>query len=348
MVFAATPAEAINMRGLTVDTVVIFHPSITASAGAATHYDVTIYNSDRSDNVTIKGYEGGKALRSEVQGAIVSLFGSEEVERTTTMDVTAYTLVGGLAVTNMQEHLPLTVTPKYMALPEPWYILGNCIGVGTWNNRITPAAFSGLYKANVLMFPNPHNYEQLIYAGYFPDNAEFVVNLEPGNNNKFIGKISDEECGLIEDPEISYTNGAYHIGVPEAGYYEVAVNVETYNLTLTKITKLVNVYDAINMPGTYQGWDVNSNPMAAITKASVGENHDWMADVTFDADADVSLDDPEGIKFAANNSWTVNWGGSLFPSGKGIANGGNIPYKKGNYKVFFNDLLEVYYFKAVD
>jgi len=42
------------------------------------------------------------------------------------------------------------------------------------------------------------------------------------------------------------------------------------------------------------------------------------------------------VKFRLDHDWTTNWGGSTFPSGTGILNGGNIPTVAGTYDITFN------------
>jgi hypothetical protein len=42
------------------------------------------------------------------------------------------------------------------------------------------------------------------------------------------------------------------------------------------------------------------------------------------------------MKFRKDNSWDVSWGGTTFPSGEAIPNGGNIPLTSGFYNVAFN------------
>jgi hypothetical protein len=41
-------------------------------------------------------------------------------------------------------------------------------------------------------------------------------------------------------------------------------------------------------------------------------------------------------KFRADDAWTVNWGGSTFPSGKGTQDGPNIATQSGSYFITFN------------
>ena len=43
-----------------------------------------------------------------------------------------------------------------------------------------------------------------------------------------------------------------------------------------------------------------------------------------------------GVKFRRDGAWTINWGGSTFPSGTGIQNGPNIPTVAGTYDVTIN------------
>ena len=51
-----------------------------------------------------------------------------------------------------------------------------------------------------------------------------------------------------------------------------------------------------------------------------------------------------GIKFRANNAWTINWGNAAFPSGTGTQNGANILCAAGTYDVTFNSTTGVYAF----
>ena len=43
-----------------------------------------------------------------------------------------------------------------------------------------------------------------------------------------------------------------------------------------------------------------------------------------------------GVKFRRDGAWTINWGGSTFPSGTGVQNGPNIPTVAGTYDVTIN------------
>ena len=63
--------------------------------------------------------------------------------------------------------------------------------------------------------------------------------------------------------------------------------------------------------------------------------------------ADAVYESNAELKFA-NGSWDVNWGATAFPLGYGTNGGPNIPVKAGAYRVYFNDCLGLYYFKATE
>jgi hypothetical protein len=54
-----------------------------------------------------------------------------------------------------------------------------------------------------------------------------------------------------------------------------------------------------------------------------------------------------GIKFRANNAWTINWGDVAFPSGTGSQGGANIRCIAGTYDVTFNSTTGAYNFSEV-
>lgn len=53
------------------------------------------------------------------------------------------------------------------------------------------------------------------------------------------------------------------------------------------------------------------------------------------------------VKFRADNSWTVNWGGPDFPSGTAVQDGVEIPVPAGEYKVTFNSTTGAYNFEEI-
>ena len=207
--------------------------------------------------------------------------------------------------------------------PDLWYLVGSCIGNGSWVNE---AGNVGI--ALIPMYPKTDNYNINTYVGYFPAGQGFKLIHTPGN--------WDEQWGQKDGIFVKNDGGSGDITVPEDGYYEITYDMQADALTIMKYAGTVAVYSQIGMPGGYQGWDTGSNLMDPMS--TVVENHDWIIKgVTYDATE---------LKFAADNSWDVNWGGAAFPLGLGEHNGPNIPVEAGTYDVIFNDILGEYYFIA--
>lgn len=207
--------------------------------------------------------------------------------------------------------------------PDLWYLVGSCIGNGSWGND---AGNVGI--ALIPMYPKTDNYNINTYVGFFPAGQGFKLIHTPGS--------WDEQWGQRDGVFVKNDGGSSDITVPEDGYYEITYDMQADALTIMKYTGTVAVYGQIAMPGGYQGWDTGSNLMDPMS--TVVENHDWIIKgATYDATE---------LKFAADGSWDINWGGATFPLGLGEQNGPNIPVEAGTYDVIFNDILGEYYFIA--
>ena len=53
------------------------------------------------------------------------------------------------------------------------------------------------------------------------------------------------------------------------------------------------------------------------------------------------------LKFRANDSWDVNWGGSTFPNGTAVMEGPDIPVTAGEYNIYFNSFTGAYNFVQI-
>lgn len=234
------------------------------------------------------------------------------------------------------------VIPYYVELKDApivlWYLVGNCIGDGTWTN-----AADAIGKSLIPLLPDPNaEFNKadgtgiIVYAGYFPAGGQFKLIQIPGNWDIQMNytNVSNPDASLVSDED----GDNHNIGIVKEGYYTITVNTTENTITIAPFDGTPTEYGMITMPGTYQGWDPAANAMNPMAGAHVNE---WWADVTFDADAVVA--DDQGVKFA-NGSWDVNWGSEAFPYGIGTQGGKNIRYKKGTYRVYFNDLLGIYYF----
>ena len=298
-------------------------------------------------------YTSGKnvELNAEtIDRMLIQLNGWDEASKVPSLVDLSFRVKAAIRDASFREYYPIysnvvtmKAVPYFMELkvadPEIWYLTGACIADGSWSN-----SESAIGKGMTPMFIKAgFEYDkktgkgEIEYAGYFPDGANFKIIAPEGLSNWNYGMCSGNEEGGQVYREAGDDPG--NIVVNEGGYYKITLNTATHIMTWEKI-KALGTFTQIAMPGDYQGWDVNSNLMTALTTAT--ENHDWVADVTFDSDPS----DGGGVKFAADGSWDVNWGATAFPYGTGTQGGPNIWYAAGSYKVFFNDLLGSYMFMA--
>lgn len=234
----------------------------------------------------------------------------------------------------------LDVNPYYVDLStevsdeiQLWYLIGACIGDGSWGNSADGVGVSiipmyPVYKDDGSVVPG-----EIQYVGYFPADQGFKLIQVPGS--------WDAQWGQGDAGYVKNDGGSSDIKLPADGYYMIHLNTATDELTIEPYVLAVGVYNQIAMPGSYQpgdGWDVNSDLMNMMSTSV--ENHDWyLMQVTYSADCK--------LKFAANGSWDVNWGGTGFPHGLGTQGGPDIPVPAGTYHVYFNDIMGTYNFVAV-
>lgn len=128
----------------------------------------------------------------------------------------------------------------------------------------------------------------------------------------------------------AFRNGA---NIPvAAGEYEVTFNDFTNQYFFRNLNPVTYATVGIIGSATSRGWDA-STPMNAGTSG-------W--------NLTTYLTTGE-LKFRANDSWDVNWGGSDFPSGTAVRNGSNIQINEtGYYTIHFNDQANTYSFTKLN
>lgn len=237
----------------------------------------------------------------------------------------------------------IVVRPYYVELrdadPVIYYLIGNCIGNAGWSN-----SQDGIGVSMIPMFTIAgETYDKVTgkgkieYAGYFPDNSEFKIIFTPGNWDYGI-------CGNGQDLGTTVRNGGNDPGnilIANAGYYHILVNTVDNSCVITKMTDMPTEYRSMLMAGNFNGW-TNTTPMAKFTTHSAAHpNHDWVHNLSVAENGECKF-----VTSIIDGNWGDNWGSKDFPFGTGVAGGSNIPYKAGNYQVFFNDILKSYSFVA--
>lgn len=141
----------------------------------------------------------------------------------------------------------------------------------------------------------------------------------------------DVNWGGNDFPSGTAVRNGPNIPIASSGYYTIQFNDLASTYAISKLTPVT--YAAVGIIGTAtsNGWDA-STPMEVQP-----DGHTWKL-------TNIQLFSGEA-KFRANNSWTVNWGATSFPSGTGTQDGPNIPVPGGSYTITFNDVTREYVFE---
>lgn len=236
----------------------------------------------------------------------------------------------------------MSVAPYYMvlqdALPELWYLVGGCIGDGSWNNTADGVG-TGLIPMSVVKdceYDKKTGAGLVTYTGYFPENGEFKIVKTPGDWDHYVF------CGGSSVGTTSLRNGGDdpgNIKLGKAGYYTITIDGVALTCTIEEAEKTPKVYDGMCITGDFAGdtWpDVAMTP-ACTAEAVKDHNHIW----TYTLETSGS-----GVKFKIPGSWDTNWGSDEFPYAVGTNGGANIPVVAGKYLVVFNDIEGSYLFIA--
>ena len=225
----------------------------------------------------------------------------------------------------------LNVVPYFINLtPTLWYMVGNNIGTAAWSN-----AADGVGKGLVPLLPSSTEEGVITHTGFFSAGTQFKFVLTPGKWDDQLNftDVDSPDAGIVSDED----GDNHNIGIKADGYYTISVNTATKKVTVKAYEETVKTFSSMAMPGTQNGWDVNSDVMTACETLN-GENHLWTAQFEVSEDGEV--------KFAADGAWNDNWGAADFPYGTGTNGGDNIPFVAGSYTVFLNDITGQYYFIA--
>ncbi|MBB1550903.1 MAG: SusE domain-containing protein [Prevotella sp.] len=243
--------------------------------------------------------------------------------------------------TILSNTVTVNVAPYYVELkdaaPVEWYLVGSCIGNGTWaNNGMANVGQSlmPLYMIDGQEYDRKTGTGKISYTGFFPAGGQFKLIKEPGSwgtqidYDKFTNVNGNSNFDKSSDGNVI---------IQTAGYYTVTVDTKASTASITPYTGSTTQYAAVFLAGDHNSWNATSGGMDAISTYTGAENHNWTTTVTFNADGEFKFSDG-----------TLYWGGIDFPYGTASTTGGKIKYSAGTYTVFFNDITGQYYFIAAD
>lgn len=267
---------------------------------------------------------------------------SDAVPASQEIKVRAMAMLSG-AETIYSNVVTIKTIPYYVELkdaaPVLWYLVGSCIGDGSWSNGADKIG-TGLIPLMTIAgeeYDKATGTGKISYTGFFPAGGQFKLIQVPGSwdAQKNIDSFVGIDATLFEgnsDGNVCIKDGA-------AGYYTVTLDTKSGDIAIAPYTTTTpRLFSSIAMPGGHNGWDAAGNTMSATFTYDGAENHLWTAQLTLEADNE--------LKFAADGAWDFNWGATEFPYGAGTQNGANIPAKAGNYTVFLNDITGQYMFIA--
>lgn len=231
----------------------------------------------------------------------------------------------------------VNVAPYYVELkdaaPLEWYLVGSCIGDGTWNNSSEKDVYKSLiplYMIDGQEYDKKTGTGKISYTDYFPEGGKFKVILTPGKWNP---QIAYSNFNGIKADSNYETDDDGNVVVKNAGYYTVTVDTKAGTATIEKYTKSVNKYANIFLAGQYNSWNTTEDAMSPVSSYTGAENHNWIKTVTFS--------EAGTFKFTDATTW---WGGAAFPYGTANTSAGDNKYAAGTYKAYFNDITGQYYF----
>ena len=143
---------------------------------------------------------------------------------------------------------------------------------------------------------------------------------------------------------INWGGGIFPIGTAFRNGNNIATTAGEYSVTFNDVTgdfAFINLnpilYQTVGIIGTatQYGW-VISTPMKRI---SSGDPNNWTLTKFLQSGE---------LKFRADDSWEVNWGGTEFPEGFGYQDGPNLQITESSYyHITFNDLTGAYRFNKL-
>lgn len=170
-------------------------------------------------------------------------------------------------------------------------------------------------------------YKDTSTHGYF-----LLINLAVGECKFRKDDAWTRNWGAPDFPTgIGVQNGP-NIPIAKAGKYMITFDTLSgaYNFT----EKVDFEYISVIGDATPGGWDTDTD----LTQKNSNPD-EWTGDVQLTNGF---------VKFRANHAWTLNWGGTTFPTGTGVPGGDNIAVTEGTYRITFNTASLAYNFQLLE
>lgn len=298
----------------------VSYKEAAADESGATVADYYEFDPVIATSASVSGEDVAKAV------CVLGQWEENEVPETQAVHIRVKSILNG-AENVFSNEVVFTAVPYYVALsaagPQIWYLIGSCVGDGSWGSgigtQVTP-----MFTKQGESYDAVDGAGVITWTGYLT-TAGFKLVKVPG--------AWDDQWGQGADGYVKNDGGSGNIVVPADGYYTIELDTKKDILTIEPYDGDPEIFGEIFITGGFDDWAVSTllNPVHTYDGAI---NHDWYYVL--------DCEDTE-IKFTIEG-WGTNWGAETFPYGYGQNNGPNIPVVAGSYIVVFNDITGAYTF----
>lgn len=225
-------------------------------------------------------------------------------------------------------------------------------GIGVQNGPNIPIPTGGTYEITFNKATGAYHFEALVTIasvgiigdatpGGWATPTEMTQSLSDGNVWTLTAPLTDGGLMFsINNGEVIFGGSTFPTGIAVENGDTIPVTGGTWQIEFNTATgeysfNVFEIFQSVGIIGdaTPLGWDNDTDMERSPTDSSL-----WTLRIV--------LTDGE-LKFRANNSWDVNWGGPDFPSGVAVRDGPNIPITAGEYVITFNSITGEYDFRAL-
>ncbi|MBQ8673045.1 MAG: SusE domain-containing protein [Bacteroides sp.] len=234
--------------------------------------------------------------------------------------------------------IELKVQPHYVALvsadPELWYLIGGCIGDGSWGSEIGVSVFPMSPVENGV-FDDVTGQGPLTYTGYFPADMGFKLVKIPGKWDDQWGAKADNS---ITDP-VKNDGASGDFKVKTSGYYRIDLDTKKDELIITAVDEAdtPKEYTQMLIAGGFNGWA--EAEMSPVTTIEGAKNNVWCYDLN-------ATEDTKLLFF--QSGWGTKWGGTAFPYGWAAMGGADMEVPAGTYRIIFDHISRYCHFYTVE
>lgn len=247
--FTASAVPAIDLATVTDERVTI----CTFSAPVVEGESSITYKAMLGETVIVDVDAQGQVAKSDLQAAVITLYGRRPEQRTVAMIVRAYITVGDKSYRVSAEPVNLLVTTEAPVIESAYYVTGEIAG-GWGPGSVIKFSHSGkdVYEDPifVLTINNPQ------------DKANFKIIPQSGKEASTEAAFWASALGTAKDGDDSLEGtiisaGAGAIQVADKGWVRITLDMMAYTYTIEPLGEMAR---ALYVPGGYQNWTPANAP----------------------------------------------------------------------------------------